>query len=542
MKKTFKAFLPTCLILFIAFSIMGCDKDFSILESDVIGENNTNFETPDKTIAVSAYNKKLDSVQISNLASSLLGVYHDPLYGQTTASIVAQLTPASFNPDFGIKPAIDSVVLKIPYYSKVTGTNLESGKTPYALDSIFGNPEAPFKLSIYQNKYFLRDFNPSEGFETQQRYYSNANNADKTINSALTETSVIDFDSQKGALIFTDNNLVPSNKQIRLTYTDSTKTPEFLEPSLRLKLDTTIWHTEIIKKQGTNVLSNTNNFLNHFRGLYLKVEPIANDGSMVLLNLASSDANVVIYYSKDVSATDATRTQGTYTLNFTANKLNTFVNDLNLVTLSNGNKATGDQKLYLKNAASMAIVDLFGNEDLDKNGVPDQLEALREEFKDGEYQDRLINEAQLIFYEDITSPESTHEYDRIYAYDVNNNAPLIDYTFDETTNTNNPISSKFFHLGTRIEQETGVWKYKIRITEHLNNLIFKDSTNTKIGLVLSNNVNYTNNALILNSNDGVTSIPAASVISPRGTILSGSNEAVNADRRMLLKLFFTKSK
>tara|TARA_R110002049_G_scaffold37208_1_gene117542 strand:+ start:106495 stop:108138 length:1644 start_codon:yes stop_codon:yes gene_type:complete len=547
MKKKFKALLPTCSVLCIVLSFVGCDKDFSTVDSDVIGEGNANFDAPNITIPVTAYNKKLDSVQISNLGPSLLGIFNDPVYGQSKASIVTQIKQAANSPDFGANPVIDSVVLRIPYYSKVTGANTETGETLYALDSLYGNPEAKFKISIYRNNYFLRSFNPNASLNELQRYYSNANIADKTINSALTENTAIDFDAQKGDLIFEVDDFKPSNKEIILTTgTGDTKTTEIIEPSFRVHLDNDFWKAAIIDQAGSSVLSNDNNFYNYFRGLYIKAEPIDNDGSMVLLNLADAKSNIIIYYSKDSGTDSSGRIQTTHTFNFTGNKLNTFINDFD-VTLQNGNKTDGDDLLYLKNIGSIAVVDLFGNEDLDDNKVPDALDALRAEFKNGESQNALINEAQLIVYEDenITSPsENYHKYDRIYAYDINNNTPLIDYAIDQTTDVNNPLISKFIHLGRRAEtgESTNVWKYKIRITQHLNNLVFKDSTNTKIGLVISNNVNNINNALILNSGDGVTSVPAASIISPRGTVLHGSNQTVNENRRMALKIFFTKPK
>ncbi|MCB0469903.1 MAG: DUF4270 family protein, partial [Flavobacteriaceae bacterium] len=46
-------------------------------------------------------------------------------------------------------------------------------------DSLFGNAETPIKLSIYQNTYFLRSYDPETNLEEAQKYYSNSN---QTIN------------------------------------------------------------------------------------------------------------------------------------------------------------------------------------------------------------------------------------------------------------------------------------------------------------------------------------------------------------------------
>ena len=80
--------------------------------------------------------------------------------------------------------------------------------------------------------------------------------------------------------------------------------------------------------------------------------------------------------------------------------------------------------------------------------------------------------------------------------------------------------------------------YKIRITEHIKNIIFNDSTNTKLGLVISNNVNYAAGVEILNNAD-LEIVPAATILTSRGTALHGSNENVDTEKQMKLEIFFT---
>ena len=142
--------------------------------------------------------------------------------------------------------------------------------------------------------------------------------------------------------------------------------------------------------------------------------------------------------------------------------------------------------------------------------------------------------------ENMTEPnDDYHKYDRLYAYDIKNNIPLVDYKYDPTDNTTDPFNSKYIHLGQRITDDNGISKYKIRITEQLNNILLKDSTNTKIGLVLSTNVNQTSSSAILDSYDDVTGVPSMSLLTPRGTVLYGSNQNVAEDKRMVLEIFST---
>lgn len=572
MKKIFKALkFPIVFTVFLS-SFIACDKDFSVIESSVLGEENSSFAVKDTSYSVIAYNKKLEALQINNLNSNVLGVFNDPEYGTTTASIVTQVIPTTFTEDFGVNPVIDSIVINIPYFNTSVSVD-NDGNTVYKLDSVYGNPNAKFKLSIYQNNYFLLDFDPSSETNSSQNYYSKTEDLmDPTHNFTLNGTQTIDFDNHLGQLIYENDEFTPSSDAI-ITKTgegeDEVETRS--EPAFRVSFNDIVndaneiafWQETIVARSGQPELSDANSFKNYFRGLYFKAEAIGTDGNMLLLNLGTSDANITITYTKGEATA---RVQDEYVLNFTATnqnsvlRLNTFINDFSSVILEDGDKDNGDETLYIKGLeGSMAVVDLFGTEDLDGNMLPDKLDAFLKEYRetndDGEFitdesgnyvLKRLINEAHLAIYEDSLkvfnelddNGNKYHKFDRIYAYDIKNNAPTIDYLIDPTE-SNEPLSSKFFSLGQR--NDSG--KFKIRITEHLNNIIQNDSTNYKLGLVLSNNVNYTANSEILNSTDDITAIPSASIISPRGTILHGNNvDVINEDKKLSLDIFYTKPK
>ena len=557
MKKTFKALKLSAAFLFVLTGFVGCDKEFTELESAVLGKDNANFSTDSYEIPIVAYNKTTESVQVNGLASYLLGVFNDPVYGQTAASIVTQVTPSSYDPDFGDNPVITSVVLTIPYFSRVIDFD-EDGNAEYTIqDSLYGDYTGtikPFKLSIYKNEYFLRDFDPfADDDDTAQRYYSYSDGS--SDNMAYNGTSVINFDNLKEQLIFEQESVTPDSSVI-ITITDEGTDDEITTrsaPAFTAELDAEFWETLIISKEGGAELSNANNFANYFRGLFFKAEAIGDDGSMVLLDMASTDANIVINYNYD-STTVGETVEGTYTLSFTGNTLNTFVNNITEVTLADGDQANGDQSLYLKGSGnSMAVVDLFENDEAKK----DFLDSFRipsgdddyEKDEDGNYiLNRLVNDAQLVISEDEIMqalPDDSNgnnysHFSRVYAYDINNSLSTIDYQIDPVESSTDPFNSKVISLGQRVVDENGVYKYKIRLTEHLNNILVNDSTNTKIGLVLSTNVNYTNISAIADSDDeDVTGLPAASVITPRGTVLYGSNANVDDEKRMRFKVFYT---
>jgi len=200
----------------------------------------------------------------------------------------------------------------------------------------------------------------------------------------------------------------------------------------------------------------------------------------------------------------------------------------------------------------MAVVNLFESDEAKKDffdefRIPEGDTYKKDE--DGKYVlNHLVNDAQLVLYEDDvmqTFPDDTNGNDysyfnRIYAYDIDNSIYTIDYNNDPTESTTTPVNSRLISLGQRLENKNGDYKYKIRLTEHLNNILLNDSTNTKIGLVLSTNVNYTTNAAVADSDtDDVTNIPAASLITPKGTILYGSNENVEEEKKMKFRVFYT---
>ena len=534
MKRIKFALKNVAILALLITSFIACDKDFATIGSDIVGQNN--FDTDHIKYDVIAYNRKLNPVQTNGLPINLLGVYKDPLYGLTTATFVSQINSTVLDPDFGDNVVLDSVILTIPYFSRAIELT-ENGETLYELDSIYG--DGFINLSIYESNYFLRNFDPNSEFDEPQRYYSNA---------STSNTNQISVSALEGQLIHQEPNLFkPSPNQINLEDEDGEIT-ERLAPSLRLKLNKQFWQDKIINMEGEPELSNQNNFQNYFRGLYFKAEAVNGNGSMMLLNFASANANVTLYYTKDPFVEGNDREQTTYTLSFTGNRVNFLSNNFNF-NIQDGNTTTGDEKLYLKGGeGSMAVINLF-NGDADGNST--EFNTFKNQYvetdSDGHFvkAKRLVNEANLVFYVDQTLVNG-QEPERIYLYDINNETPLIDYYLD-ITNTVTLNDSKANHLGKlqRVGGEPdgeGI-RYKIRITEHINNILLKDSTNVKLGLVVCGNVNIENgatqyNVLTSNNSDIIKKIPVSSTISPRGTVLYGNN-TTNEQKKLYLEVFYT---
>ena len=531
MKKKHIALKNFAVVTLLISSFIACDKDFASLDSDIINNDNaTHFDSDAMRFDVVTYNQKLDPVQTNGLPVNFLGIYNDPVYGVTTASVVTQISPASFDPNFGENVEMDSVVLTIPYFSTSLEVN-EDGETLYELDSVFGT--APIKLSIYENNYFLRDFDPNSNIDTPQKYYSDGSTGADQITSAQLE----------GRFLLDTIDFVPSEKEIQLVDSIGGEISTRLAPALRIKLDTVFWKEKIIDKQGESELSNANNFKNYFRGLYFKAEATSAEGTALLLNFANTNANITLYYTSDSSVEGDDRISSSYVLSFSGNRVN-LISPLSF-PIPDGDKINGDEKLYLKGGqGSLAVIDLFNGtiQDPDTGLDISQLEYFKN--KKGKW---LINEANLVFYVDQAAVEGLKEPDRIYLYDIENGTPLIDYYVD-VDNTIAPINSKITHLGRleRVDDDLdgkGI-KYKIKITEHINNILLRDSTNVKLGLAVSSNVNLEGSysqPKVLTSDDLVNKVPISSVLTPKGTVLFGNNTS-DEGKKVSLEIFYTEPK
>ncbi len=538
MRNIKPAFKNLFALVILTTVFVACDKDFISLDSDISGENN--FGVSDKKYEVIAYNNKLGPVQTNGLPSNLFGVYKDLVYGNTTANIVTQLSPTVMDPKFPAETTLDSVVLTIPYYSQSKG--IEKGVTTYKLDSIFGT--SPINFKVYENTYFLRNFDPSSGFNTPQKYYSDR---------SLSTSSEISLTSLRGTELLNITNFTPSSKEIKLK---KGKDSTLIAPSMRFKMPTEFWKNKIILKGGMSELSNANNFQNYFRGVYFEAQSINDTGSMMLLDLAAASANITLYYSSPATGTEEARVEGSYRLNFANDKINFFDNEFTLA-IPDGNPITGDEKLYLKGGqGSMAVINLFGGTDVDNDeGTITEFESFKNDFvqtdADGKFvkAKRLVNEANLVFWVDQALTQG-QEPDRIYIYDTKNKTILSDYNFD-TTDLVNADDSKINHLGKlqRVSADKNAQgvKYKIKITEHIKNLLLKDSLNVSLGLTVSTNVNVelnnegrprAQNSIQTANNSPVKTLPISNILSPKGTVLYG-NKVNDDNKKLYLEIFYT---
>ena len=547
--KYFK--LLSVLFIFVLFS---CDKDFASIDSDVISsENAINFSTSSVEYPLIASNLRLNPVKSNNLPSFMLGYNNDPIFGESRASFLGQLVPAEFSPSFGENVVLDSVVLTIPYYSRGVETS-DEGDITYEIDSVYGNTAT--KLYVYKSNFYLRDFDPTGDFSDTQNYYTNgALSNSEYINQAEIEAELL-FES--GIIGDGSDDFVPSSERIDLTLLDSlgeSYISNSIAPAIRLKLNNpndNFWQNLIFENETNSALINPNTFKEFFRGLYIKADGINSDGSMMLLNFASSNTKLTLHYTSETSSdndtdsggsTETVESQNEYVLNFSQNLINIYDNTF-LVDVSTPNTVEGDEKLYLKGGEGyISTLNLFEGDFENESGeMVDAFNHFKNSFYDEENEiaNKIINEAYIEFFVD-QSQNIQYEPDRVYLYNFEQNTALIDYFLDQSVSSTT-INAKINHLEPLTRDGDSVTgdgiKYKIRITEHLNNLILRDSTNAKLALTVTSNVGSIENFSILNSGEEDLDFPSGAILSHKGTVLHGS-QSEDINKRPRIKIYYT---
>lgn len=414
----------------------------------------------------------------------------------------------------------------------------------FSLDSIYGDRNTPFRVVVEESNFFLRDYDPENNFEEEQAYFSD-----------------LDLSSFAGQVLF-DGEVEISAEQIVFFQEDDEDTEDIdestlidpartLAPGLRIPLNIDFFQQKILDQEGSANLLSQSNFLEFFRGIQISIDP--SDEMMLLFDL--TEANITINYEYDDLNTNGTtedttddfieRNERSFGLNLvTPGPIgNIFGNAVNQYTYENFPadienaiaSGTDDSRIYVRGGAgTYTDIDLFGDEPT--------AEATIEEIRNNNW---VINEANLIFYVDsdrLSGVGGTTEPPRLYLFNAETNFPLYN-GFTEFSFTDTPLG-RFQNYGGILEEENGQGiKYTVRITEHINNIIVRDSANVPLRLVLSADIinTGTREASQVGTSDFVD-IPIMSSITPLGTVLIGPNpEMALEEKRLKLQLFYTEA-
>jgi hypothetical protein len=201
------------------------------------------------TISVLAMSRFEDSLQTSGVFLSLLGSFHDPVFGRTTAGLYTQALLPTSNVDFGLNPIGDSLILTLRF------------------NGYYGNPRTHHRVKIYE-------IDPTTTFHKDSAYFSNQN-------------------LPAGDLLF--DGLVRFNAVDSTTF-NGVKVP----PIVKIPLNNVLIQKFINASNTPDLLNNTN-FREFFKGLYITVEEATarNQGSIGYFNLNADLSAMTLYYRND---------------------------------------------------------------------------------------------------------------------------------------------------------------------------------------------------------------------------------------------------
>ena len=410
--------------------------------------------------------------------------------------------------------------------------NPRQGATVYDIDSLIGNREASFKVKVQELDYFLSTYDPSNNFETFLKYYSNDQVIENFTGKVLYDGEV-EINTEEIVIYKEDD---PDTDDVD----ESTQVKERLTPRLRIPIDKDYMQSKIIDMEGNIDLSNQDNFNLYFKGLFLSAYDFS-DPLLLILNYADASINIVYEYDRynrndttdDTSDDTIDREEKTFKLNLTGNQINILKQDPLSPEISKALNSNSEdlKRVYLRGGEGIMMeIDLF--DDGTGNDILGEIKS----------NGWLINEANLTMYIDkeaIDMSGGVIEPSRLFLYDIESKAPVVDYFIDQSQGQK-PKDQKAVHSGLiEIDEDRKGIKYKIRISEHVKNIIRNDSLNKKLALVVTSDITNAVNTELKN-NDELEYIPISSVINPLGTILYGPNpEPINYDKRFRLELFYT---
>ncbi len=581
---------------------MSCNKDYNTIGSSLI--DNNPFVTSTEEVPVFVKMRKIPPFVANSLTTFQIGKFEDNIYGNSHASFVTQVNFADSNNIFGILSQDDEdddqnsstideselvkmVYLDIPFFTNnndndndgvidyydvdsndpqsdsdgdgisdseesnngqdplnedtdgdgildgedTDSVNPNSGRIVYEIDSLIGNPDASFKLKISELDYYIRAYDPNTNLEKYQKYYSNSTFSEDYSGKVLFDDEV---KINREELIFYKEDDPDTEED------ESLIVKERLSPRIRVELDNSFFQTKIVDIEGSDQISNFDNFKRYFKGLAFNAYDFS-EPLLMFLNFNEAEIRIVYDYQKindngtpDDTTDDSIDTEESeFKLNFNATKFNSFKNDPypGYVYSSILDTIENPERVYLKGGEGiMAEIELFK----DDNGV-DLLDEIKSK-------DWLLNEANLTMYIDqemLNSSGNIIEPSRLYLYDLVNQVPLVDYFVDNSQGTK-PFLNKTTHGGLiELDDDKNGLLYKIRLTEHIKNIVRNDSTNVKLGLVVSSDINNSIN-IEVQENNLVDFTPFASTINPLGTVLIGPNPSNDKmDKKMKLNLFYT---
>jgi len=503
----------------VLLSVIACERDFENIGVGLV--DNNQFTTKNAVFDVVAYNKNIESSRVDGIPQYLLGILNDENFGFIKTSFISQLGLGTTT-DFGENVSIDAVILDIPYYVTIELEN-DDGTPNFSLDSVFGNQETEYKLSVYESATFLNTLDPLDPTKVK-KYYSNEQYEKKaSLSSAL-------FKPNRNDTVLYVNRRYLDDDANTIDDIDTIKA-ENLVPSIKMSLDTVFFRNNFVNQQSSGMFDSNDNFVNFFRGIIIEAEEDVNkDGS--LMALAMSNVNLRIYYTNtvftDETETDLNndgdtndldvpvRTKQTMIFPIGAIRANQYNRDYSESTVNindrfvNPDSIFGEDKLYIQGAAgSMGVIKLF-------NSISsDSINSIRN-------QNWLINEANLTIYLDSTIDQDKVP-EQLFLYNYENNSQILDVITEVDING----------IGGQLErdEDNNPINYKFRVTDYISEVLRSDDPQEVFNFGLK----------VFNASDvplGITdTIIDDFSWKSKGVVLNGNN--LIDGKKLKLEIFYT---
>ena len=406
----------------------------------------------------------------------------------------------------------------------------------YEIDSIFGNRAATFNLKVYELTYFLSSLDPLQNFERNKQYYSNTDFFEQGfVGAKLCDTPYsLNFDE----LRFKYKEDDPETEDVD----ERNRVQTRLSPRIRVPLDIDFFQTKIIDNEGGDPLSNYENFTRFFKGIVIRTDNFSDDLYM-LLDINNANINIEYDYNfNNLNGTLDNTSDDVIEINskvFSLNLNGVRFNTLNHLDVSSeideevqiGQNNIPSEKIFLNGNGYFSTIKLFDMQN-SQNELLDDLRKNR----------WLVSEANLFLYVDqdyYISPD-IDIIERLYLFNYSNGSPLIDFTLDNSVNNNQKNRDKFIYGGfLEYDDLDRPYRYKFRITNHVNSIIRKDSTNYTIAISTANGINSIAYKRAQTSDQEFINYPSISILSPLGVVLHGSGGDEIDSSQTELEIFYT---
>ena len=409
----------------------------------------------------------------------------------------------------------------------------------YEIDSIYGNPNAKFTVKVNELTYFLSSLDPDNNFETAQQFYNNTNYYEEGFYSTELFNQEIQLNYEEIRLNYIEDD--PLTEEVE----DSTDIQFSYSPRVRLKLESSFFQKNIVNLEGNARLKNADNFNDHIKGIIINAENFSDD-LYLLLNFNSAGIKINYDYdyfegngTVDVSDDKILKKSSSYDLPLGGVIINTLEKSGSDSSISSAifqsKSGTPQENIFIQGGQFFSKIDLFDSNNLNEN---DELTQLRSK-------NWLINEASLIFYVNPIQSLGTSDNifpERLYLYDLDSGLPINDFLLDNTISTISTNAGKKVYGGMlEYNSENKPWRYKFRVTDHVNKIIRKDSINSSLALISGANISELTIKKGINSEDKQIKYPSTGVLNPFGVKLVGSHpEESLKDKKVVLEILYTK--